>query len=531
MRTPWLVTALYTITGLCLSTDTIAACSELHALFPGYLVWDPVGPHASSTISLASTYNAALLDYWNAASSENRAGCSFFPSNAEQVSVAVKILNQLPTVRFALKGGGHNPNLGYSSVHQGVLIAFRPNSQYAIPSEDGKTIEVGAGCKWEDVYSALEPQGKTVVGGRLGDVGVAGLLLGGGLSYLSAQYGFACDNVISFECVLANGTVVSASSTSHPDLFFALRGGGNQFAIVTKMVLKTYDIGENGMVWGGVRTYTADKRKQVISAVTNFTATNTDPKAAIIPTFNAFSTLGLNLPGMLVFFFYDGPVPRTNAFDDFHSIPSLSDDTRKRTYTDLTKEVSGGDMKGLRFQIRENTFPNMPAPEMNSFMNDHFDLLVKELTAAAVTDLLDFKLFSFAIQPMPRGIARASLDNGGPNALGLVPEHGDRIWMEYDIAWLNPFCDQKCPEFFEKLVQSQHTLHREKYSGIHPTNYQSGDLDFLSYNPIFMNDAMQGQDVLRSYGNETYARLSSIREAYDPQNFFSDRQAGFKFTT
>ncbi|KAG8409106.1 hypothetical protein J3459_017808, partial [Metarhizium acridum] len=96
-----------------------------------------------------------------------------------------------------------------------------------------------------------------------------------------------------------------------------------------QVVLKTYDIGQNGTVWGGVRTYTADKRKEVLSAVTNFiTAGNTDNKAAIIPTFNFFSTLGANAPGSLVFFFYDGPEPRNGVFDDFDSIVSLSDNTQ-----------------------------------------------------------------------------------------------------------------------------------------------------------------------------------------------------------
>lgn len=284
---------------------------------------------------------------------------------------------------------------------------------------------------------------------------------------------------MSFECVLANGTIVTATSTSHPELFFALRGGGNQYAVVTKMLLKTYDIGQNGTVWGGVRTYTADKRKQILSAITNFTAKGADPKAAIIPTFNSFSALGINVPGTLVFFFYDGLNPPPGVFDEFDAISSFSDDTKPRSYSDLTKEVLGGDMKGLRFQIRENTFPNMPAAKMTSFLSDHFDLLVAKATEAAVVDLLDFKLFSFAIQPMPHGIAKASLEHGGPNALGLVPEHGDRVWMEYDIAWLSPLCDAACPKFFAKLVNSQHDLHKSKYSGIYPTNYKSGDLGFL----------------------------------------------------
>lgn len=171
-----------------LSPDVDAVCSTLYSKYPQLVVWDPIGPKALATILHASTYNEVLFDYWNAASSGNRPSCGFFPSNAEQVSYAVQTLNSYPSVQFALKSGGHSPNLGFSSVKGGVLIAFRPNSKYANPSPDGKSVEVGAGCKWIDVYSALEPLGKAAVGGRQADVGVIGLLLGGGLSYLSSQY-------------------------------------------------------------------------------------------------------------------------------------------------------------------------------------------------------------------------------------------------------------------------------------------------------------------------------------------------------
>ncbi|UNI20885.1 hypothetical protein JDV02_006934 [Purpureocillium takamizusanense] len=522
---------LWSLADAAVSPDAKAVCSTLIAKYPKNLVWDTIGPNAGDTITQAAAYNSALFDYWNAASADNRPACAFFPSNAEQVSFAVRTLNAYPSVKYALKSGGHNPNLGYSSVKQGVLIAFRPNSQYAIPAPDGKTVEVGAGCKWEDVYEVLEPLGRTAVGGRLGDVGVTGFMLGGGLSYLSAQYGFGCDNVVEFECVLANGTIVTASRDSHPDLFFALRGGGNQYAIVTKMILKTYEIGDHGSIWGGVRTYGADQHSKILSAIARFTANNTDPKAAIIPNFNYFAAVGVNLPGALVFFFYDGTKVPPGVFDDFNSILSLSDTTKVKKYTVLTQEVLGGDMKGMRFQIRENTFPNMPEKDMTAFLNDHYKKMLKGSSERALQDLLDFRLMSFAVQPMPRGIVKASRDTGGPNALSMEPEQGDRVWVEYDVAWLSPLCDQRCPKSFETLVQSVHDLHVENYSGIPPTNYKEGDVDFISYNPIFMNDAMHGQDVLRSYGNATYDRLKATHEAYDPEGFFAERQGGFKFSS
>ncbi len=170
------------------SRDTDAACQALYTQYPNSLVWDPLGLNGLRTISAVKLYKQANFDYWNAENSLNRPACVFFPSGADEASFAVGTLNQYPSVQFALKSGGHNGNLGFSSVDQGVMIAFRPNSQYVYPAPDGKTVDIGAGSKWEDVYRALEPLGKTVVGGRLGDVGVTGLALGGGFSYLSAQH-------------------------------------------------------------------------------------------------------------------------------------------------------------------------------------------------------------------------------------------------------------------------------------------------------------------------------------------------------
>lgn len=89
----------------------------------------------------------------------------------------------------------------------------------------------------------------------------------------------------NFEVVLADGTVANANRTSHPDLWWALRGGGNQFAIVTRVTLQAHPEGQNGQVWGGLRLYPSSANKALFKAVTDFTRANTDPKAAVIPTF------------------------------------------------------------------------------------------------------------------------------------------------------------------------------------------------------------------------------------------------------
>lgn len=96
-------------------------------------------------------------------------------------------------------------------------------------SADGSSIKVGTGNRWVSVYEALEGSGRTVLGGRVPDVGVGGLLLGGGIPNFSSLYGLACDYVISYTAVLACGEVIQATATDHADLWWALKGGGSNF--------------------------------------------------------------------------------------------------------------------------------------------------------------------------------------------------------------------------------------------------------------------------------------------------------------
>jgi FAD/FMN-containing dehydrogenase len=92
-------------------------------------------------------------------------------------------------------------------------------------SADLKSVEAGPGLNWYTVNAALEPYGLVVIGGRLKTIGIAGLTIGGGIHYFTAKYGFAMDNVISYDIVTANGKVVTANASSSSDLFWALKGG------------------------------------------------------------------------------------------------------------------------------------------------------------------------------------------------------------------------------------------------------------------------------------------------------------------
>ena len=124
--------------------------------------------------------------------------CIIEPASAEDVSKALTIITFVGS-KFAVRSGGHNPGVGFSGVsHDGILIDMRKLNE-VVPSLDQSVVSIGPGSRWGDVYSTLEPLNKTVVGGRLTDVGVGGYMLGGGLSHFSSVYGLAVNHVVRYE--------------------------------------------------------------------------------------------------------------------------------------------------------------------------------------------------------------------------------------------------------------------------------------------------------------------------------------------
>jgi FAD/FMN-containing dehydrogenase len=108
----------------------------------------------------------------------------------------LKIIGQY-RVPFGIKGGGHSLNPGFSST-TGIQISMT-RLRKIIYHSDNQTVDIGSGLLWNDVYAALDPQNITVIGGRFASVGVAGLILGGGYSWKSNQYGLSIDNVFEYE--------------------------------------------------------------------------------------------------------------------------------------------------------------------------------------------------------------------------------------------------------------------------------------------------------------------------------------------
>jgi hypothetical protein len=149
------------------------------------------------------------------------------------------------------------------------------------------------------------------------------------------------DTVTAFQLVTPNGTVVDVTDNSDPDLFFALKGGFNNYGIVTSITLATHPQTE---VWGGLITYTEAEIPQVLNATYTFSSTVTDPKAAIITTANFL----LGQPGISQLLFYDGPTPPDGIFDDFLAIPAFTTDVSTRDFISLVQASPSNATAGNR---------------------------------------------------------------------------------------------------------------------------------------------------------------------------------------
>ena len=144
--------------------------------------------------------------------------------------------------------------------------------QTAYNAETG-IVSLQPGGQWQDVYETLAPHGVTVTGGRTGTVGVGGFLTGGGNSFHSASHGMACDTVVNYEVVIANGSIISANARENPDLWVALKGGSANFGLVTQFDLRTIRFPDPTRpdIWGAFLSFDPTTGNEVVDAMVAFT--------------------------------------------------------------------------------------------------------------------------------------------------------------------------------------------------------------------------------------------------------------------
>ncbi|TGO27245.1 hypothetical protein BPAE_0045g00440 [Botrytis paeoniae] len=464
--------------------------------------------------------------------------CLIRPHSPSEVSSAMKIIRE-SDCHFAIKSGGHNMNQGFSNVKGGITIDLLKMKDVKI-SEDEEIVRVGAGCRWGEVYEVVEPRGLMVVGGRDSTVGVGGFLLGGGISFLSQRYGWGSDNVRNFEIALSNGTIANTNAHNNPDLYWALRGGGNNFGIVTRFDLQTYP---QGPAWGGQNYYlfsdistqrntlSIPSRPFLPFSLQSLTIplTNLFLKTACLLSYCTSTTTFLNAIQELItnqtsdtssqFYgsigylaHYDlfagltcltnsNGVANPSAFEGVRKLGAYSTN-RNASMGELAKELTSMDVWGDR--IIWATMTLYPHPELSQKI---FNLFLEQ-----IEDIKHVPGFlpSFVLQPLVPSVH----SEGSQSPNGLSGNDGTLIVFNINIWWSSQASDSYTP----LMQQSTHNL-------ISKLTLFAKELGIL-HKYIYPNYADASQNVFAGYGEENLSRLRQVQEAYDPEGTWRRLQSG-----
>jgi len=389
---------------------------------------------------------------------------------------------------LAIRGGGHNgPGLG--TCDGGLVIDLQMMKSVRVDPAQ-KTVRVEPGCTSGDVDHATHAFGLAVPSGIVASTGIAGLTLGGGTGYLTRKHGLTIDNLLEADVVLADGTMVTASATSHPDLFWALRGGGGNFGVVTSFLFQAHPVSE---VFAGPIFWDAADALTVMRAYRDFIGTAPeelgifvglktvpplDPfpqphwgkrACAIIGAFNGTAAQGARAMEPLLsqlpppLFNWMGPMP-------FPAINSLFDPFFP---------------KGLQWYWKGDYVTSLP------------DEAIKIHIAQSGSPASDFCLMH--LYPINGAVHRVAKDA--------------TAWQARDasfnmvIAAIDPD-----PKNAEKLK----AWGRAYWKAVHPFNQGGAYVNFM------MDDEAEGR-LEATYG-ENYARLAAIKAKYDPKNLFRVNQ-------
>lgn len=192
-------------------------------------------------------------------------------TSPDDVSAAVGFAREgdLPLTVY---GGGHSIN-GAAVIDDGLVIDLRELRSVQVDPK-ARTVDVGGGCTWGELDAATQEHGLAVTGGRVPSTGVGGLALGSGSGWLERFLGYTCDNLLEAEVVVADGRIVRAAADENPDLFWALRGGGGNFGVVTRFRFALHQVGP--MIYGGMVLYPPDAAADVLRHYRDYMATAPD---------------------------------------------------------------------------------------------------------------------------------------------------------------------------------------------------------------------------------------------------------------
>lgn len=378
----------------------------------------------------------------------------------------------------AVRGGGHNA-AGLSASEGGVVIDLMMMNHVEVDPQ-AQIASAGGGTTWGQFDAATHAYGLATTGGAISTTGIGGLTLGGGIGWLMRKYGLACDGLIAAEVVTADGQVVTASADDHPDLFWALRGGGGNFGVVTAFTFRLHPLTD---VLGGLLVHPAERAKDLLQFYR--TATSQAPDELTL-----FAGLMTAPDGILI----SALVSCHNgdpelAEQDMQPIraygPPLADQVVRMPYTAQQIMLDEGFPAGLQVYWKSHFLSGLDDAAIDTLV-DHFSRITSPLSA-------------ILLEHLGGAVARIGVDDtafsyrNAPYNLAVISRWSDPAEADQHIGWTR--------ELFEAM--------RPYAEGVY-VNYLSAD--------------EEPDRVMNAYGAETYARLAEIKATYDPDNVFAATQ-------
>lgn len=179
-------------------------------------------------------------------------------------------------LEIAVRGGGHSLP-GFSTTDGGIVVDLSPMKGIRVDPE-GQRVVAQAGVTWREMDHETQAFGLAVTGGLISSTGIAGFTLGGGIGWLMRKHGLTCDNVLRFELVTADGIAVAVDADHQPELFWALRGGGGNFGVVTAFEYALHDV---TTVFGGIVIHPAERARELLSFWDRFVEDTPDELATV----------------------------------------------------------------------------------------------------------------------------------------------------------------------------------------------------------------------------------------------------------
>ncbi|KAL8717819.1 MAG: hypothetical protein Q9225_004974 [Loekoesia sp. 1 TL-2023] len=461
-----------------------------------------------------AAFNQSMNSYWAQQECEVTPSCVVRPRDVQELCTAVTVLKceydkqgkeagkRRADGLFAIRSGGHSPVSGAASIDGGVLIdlgLFRE----VTPSEDGLNVVIGAGAKWMDVSQVLDKKGLAVVGGRNSAVGVGGLTLGGGLSFFSPRFGLVCSNVLSYEVVLCSGSIATASASTNSDLWRALKGGSNNFGIVTRFTVRSFPSNE---IWSGFLYMAPSQTVKVLAAFHAYVdkegsrnSIQENHAAGPIACFSYIHKLRVKAIAVNLVSTEtpkDKNWPACWANTSFKSLWRLWSTCKVRTLTSATDEMNVLNPPGRRQVFATTTIKNDAATLTAT--HDVYDdaiALIRRVNVKGMT-------WTLVLQPLlPEWIRK-----GDPNPLGLLDETcGPLVIVSFTVNW----ADRRDDDFVK--TTTRHAI--EKIDSFAAANQTGHRYRYLNY-------CADWQRPFTGYGEENKRFLQEVSRRYDPGALF-----------